>query len=222
MRRNSVLVTEGVHHVFSRSIAGFRIFNNDSEYLRMRAITHYYQLKKPPCKFSRFIHHTEAVEKGFQGRFAALASTDRHVRVIAYCLMPTHVHFILKQTGEKGISTFMSTILNSYSRYFNTKHGRRGPLFEGRFKNVPVESNEHLLHLTRYIHLNPVTASFCNKPEDWAYSSYREYAAEQPGDFPIAGWGGLLEIKPATYRQFVEERIDYQKELHQIKHLLLE
>ena len=69
----------------------------------------------------------------------------------------------------------MRRLLNSYTRYFNEKIKRKGPLWEGRFKKVLVNSDEQLLHLTRYVHLNPVSAGIVEKPEDWPCSSYREY-----------------------------------------------
>jgi putative transposase len=79
--------------------------------------------------------------------------------------MPTHIHLVLRQLKDGGISKFMSNILNSYSRYFNIKHNRKGPLWEGRFRKVLVGSDEQLLHLTRYVHLNPVTACLVDKPK---------------------------------------------------------
>ena len=69
----------------------------------------------------------------------------------------------------------MGDILNSYSRYFNTKQKRKGPLWEGRFENVLIKTDEQLLHLTRYIHLNPVTAYLVDQAKDWQASSYNEY-----------------------------------------------
>ena len=61
------------------------------------------------------------------------------VEIIAYCIMPTHFHLVVKQLKEDGISFFIQQILNSYSRYFNIKTKRKGPLWEGRFQNVIIE-----------------------------------------------------------------------------------
>jgi len=100
---------------------------------------------------------------------------EKVIHIIAYCLMPTHIHMLLEEVKEDGISIFTNNVLNSYTRYFNTKHKRKGPLWEGPSKKVTIKSDDQLLHLTRYIHLNPVTAYLCNKPEEWPYSSYNEY-----------------------------------------------
>ena len=134
--------------------------------------------------------------------------------------MPTHFHLILNQKKENGIPRFMSNVLNSYTRYFNTKYKRKGPLWEGRFKGVRVQENEYLLHLTRYIHLNPVSASLVNKPEAWSASSYNEYIGTS-GD-RVTDFQELIDMNPSDYRGFVEERIDQQRELEKIKHLILE
>ncbi len=78
------------------------------------------------------------------------------LEILAYCLMPNHVHFLIKQLGDKAISKFMSDLCNSHSRYFNVKYELVGSLFQGRFKAKKIDKEEYLIHLTRYIHLNPV------------------------------------------------------------------
>lgn len=219
--RKDLLVVGQVYHIFTKSIAGFKIFNNESEFSRMRSTVHYYQREKPPVRFSKFIESARA-ENNHPDETIPLSDKEKLVEIIAYCLMPTHLHLILKQLKENGISTFMSNILNSYTRYFNTKIDRKGPLWEGRFKNVLVETDEQLLHLTRYIHLNPVTAYLVNKPEEWPASSYREYISKINDNDRICKYNDILEIEPISYRKFVEDRASYQREMATIKELLLE
>jgi len=222
MYRKDPLISGEIYHIFSKSIAGFKIFNKDSEYLRMMATTRYYQMEDTRVKFSRFIKS----ENGENSFSACLHNDclgkDRLVEIIAYCIMPTHLHLILKQLKDKGISTFMNNILNSYSRYFNTKHNRKGPLWESRFKNVLVRTNEQLLHLTRYIHLNPVTAYLVNKPQLWQASSYNEYLLNIDSKNKICKYDDVLDINPDSYRKFVEDRASYQRDLKEIKDLILE
>jgi putative transposase len=136
--------------------------------------------------------------------------------------MPTHLHLTLKQLKENGITIFMSNILNSYTRYFNTKHNRKGPLWEGRFKNILIETEEHLLHLTRYIHLNPVTAYLVNKPEEWFASSYEEYVLKVDDNERICKYDDVLDIEAAFYREFVQDTVSYQRELATLKKLFFE
>ncbi len=143
------------------------------------------------------------------------------VDIIAYCIMPTHIHLIFKQLEDNGISRSVNNILNSYTRYFNTKHKRKGPLWESRFKSKLVENEEQLLHLSRYIHLNPVTAFLVDKPELWRYSSYREYLGieETPR---YCHFNSHINVLPGNYKKFTEDRISYQRELTRIKDLFIE
>ncbi|MDP2922405.1 MAG: transposase [Candidatus Omnitrophota bacterium] len=216
--RKDLLVVGEVYHIFTRSIADFKIFNNDDEFSRMLGVIKYYQCEKPAVKFSRFI----TLEENMQNNIRKDLSSEKEklVTIIAYCLMPTHLHLILKQLKQNGISIFMSNILNSYTRYFNTKHKRKGPLWEARFKSVLVEKDEYLSHLTRYIHLNPVTASLIDKPEDWFASSYREYIEKNAEK--ICQYDDVLQANPISYKQFVDNRISYQRELAKIKQYLFD
>jgi putative transposase len=104
--------------------------------------------------------------------------------------MPTHFHAILKQLSSDGISIMMRKILDSYSRYFNIKNKRKGPLWESRFNRIVLKSDDELLHLTRYIHLNPVTAYLVEKPEDWPFSSYNEYIGNIKKEEGICNFSG--------------------------------
>src|SRR5438132_12702278 len=89
--------------------------------------------------------------------------------------MPNHFHFILKQRKENGISIFISLLINSYTKYFNTKYTRVGALLQGAFKSVIVESDEQLIHLSRYVHLNPRVSGLTKNLESYPWSSYKEY-----------------------------------------------
>jgi len=205
------IITDEIYHVYSKSIAEYVIFNNDFEYSRMREVIEYYRIERPFVSFSRFKERDIQVKQ---------LDAKRLVQIICYCIMPTHIHLVLKQLEDKGISIFMSNIFNSYTRYFNIKHNRKGPLWESSFKKVLVESDAQLLHLTRYIHLNPVTAYIVNNPEDWKWSSYKEYV---PGNEEgICKYDSILDINSEEYKKFVEDRISYQRELAKIKGIILE
>ena len=209
------LVEGETYHVFSKSIAGFEIFGNNSEYERMRNVLRYYMLEKAPLKFSAFVK-IKNKEKFFQKH---LSTKGNIIDIIAYCFMPTHIHLVLKQVAAKGISIFMNNILNSYTRYFNIKTKRKGPLWESRFQRVLVETDEQLLHLTRYVHLNPVTAYLVDKPQDWQFSSHREFLGKT--EEKVCNFSQVLEIKPANYKKFVNSQINYQRELAENKYLFL-
>lgn len=202
----------GFYHVFTRSIADYKIFRDVEDYRRMIEAFEFYKFKRDRS-FSYYKRLSEK-DKG------NLYKGEQLVKIIGYCLMPTHIHIIIFNEKQDGISIFMKNILDSYTRYFNTKIKRKGPLWESRFKVVIIENDEQLLHLTRYIHLNPVTAYLVEKPEDWEFSSYKEYL--NLVEKKICEFMDIIDIKKEEYKTFVEDRISYQRELAKIKNLTIE
>jgi putative transposase len=216
--RKYPLLDGRVYHTFTKSIAGFEVFRNETDYQRMSSMLSYYKVENPPVRFSIF-SDIKNKESFYQRHFN---SQDNIVEIIAYCFMPTHVHLVLKQMKKDGISIFIGKVLNSYTRYFNLKNKRKGPLWESKFKNVEVGTDEQLLHLTRYLHLNPVTANLVEDPQDWSFSSYKEYLGEKQADKNICNYSGLLHVVPEDYKKFVSSRKDYQRELAGLKELFPE
>ena len=220
MRRKQVLATGEVYHIFSRSIANFEILNNASEFERMLELLNYYNYPLD-TRFSHFLEMQWVQQMGFYKSLDTISKDkDQLVQVIAYCLMPTHIHLILKQLKENGISDYMRKVLDGYTKYFNAIHKRKGPLWESKFQNVLVDNDDQLIHLTRYLHLNPVTARLVEKPEDWIFSSYREYLGSSNNSF--CQFDDLLDIKPYAYRKFVNDQVSYQRELAKIKRLIVD
>ena len=197
------------YHVFTKSIAGYEIFKSENDYKRMIEMMEFYSYKNFPIKFSIYHKADKNQKKQF---LKALSLSEKLVTILAYCIMPTHIHFLLTPEKENGISIFMRNLLNSYTRYFNIKNKRKGPLWQGRFKYVLIDSEEQLLHLTRYIHLNPTSSDLVANPDEWEYSSYKEYLKKT--NKSICNFSKFLNIIPEDYKNFVEEHIDYQKELH--------
>ena len=101
--------------------------------------------------------------------------------IIAYCLMPNHYHFLLRQEGDVSLSRFVGALFNGYVQAVNRQQGRSGTLFEGRFRHRYVDGERYLIHLCRYIHANPVRAGLVSTPEAWPYSNYREWVGLRPG-----------------------------------------
>ena len=87
---------------------------------------------------------------------------------------------------------------------------------------ILVKNDEQLLHLTRYLHLNPVTAKIVDRPEEWEFSSFNEYLEKESGVQSICEFKDLLDINPSQYRKFVNDQISYQRELAKIKKLLID
>jgi len=93
--------------------------------------------------------------------------------IIAFCLMPTHYHLLVRQNGVKSAGLICQLSCNSYSKAFNSMNHRTGALFESRYKSIFVDRDEYLYQLCRYIHANPVRAGLVTTPEKWLYSDYQ-------------------------------------------------
>ncbi len=108
-------------------------------------------------------------------------SQTNDIKVIAYCLMPTHYHILARQDGEKPAGFLPKSVFNSYSKAYNKMYYHSGTLFEGRFRSKPVQTSSHLLQLCRYIHGNPVKDGLVTDPADWQYSNYLDWIGERDG-----------------------------------------
>jgi putative transposase len=95
----------------------------------------------------------------------------RRWRGYGYCLMPNHYHLVF-ETPAPDLSDGMKWLNGRFAQAFNGFHGLDGHVFQGRFHSVLVESDVHLLELSRYLALNPVRAGLCARPADWPWSSY--------------------------------------------------
>ena len=101
-------------------------------------------------------------------------SEKYEIEIIAYCLMPNHYHFLIKQLSDRPIYLWIKTLFNSYVQALNKQRKRSGTLFEGRAKSKEIEKKEHLFHIMRYIHFNPVKANIVKNPENWEFSDYNK------------------------------------------------
>lgn len=215
------LVNGEYYHVYNRGVASQPTFSNQKDYERFLLCLSYYRFKDLQLRLSKLLQ----VNKDEREKILLdlKKANDKTVDLIAFCLMPNHFHLLLKQISDGGISKFMKQITDGYTRYFNTKHQRVGPLFQGAFKAVRVETDEQLLHLTRYIHLNPLVSLvvrgeyFTNYP--WSsFKSYLDGKSDEVNPTPI-----LAHFKsPKDYLKFVMDQVSYGKELERIKHLTLE
>ncbi len=139
------------------------------------------------------------------------------VSVIAYCLMPTHYHLLVrvKETSEvlktsevsvsQAISRVMQRLLISYTKAINKRFDRVGALFQGAFQAKPVTSYAHLLNLCAYIHANPVKEGLTRQPEDWLYSNYPEWLGQRNGALVDREFVREHFETPEAYRAFVAE-----------------
>ncbi len=211
--RLTPLVNGEIYHLFNRGSDKRDIFLEYRDYLRFKQTLYYYHFLGPKPRFSHF--------PKYQYSSIRTELKDKIVEIICYCLMPNHFHLLVRQLKDNGISKFISQISNSYTKYFNTKYRRVGPLLQGLFKAVRVESDEQLIHLSRYIHLNPVVSLLVKRLRQYPWSSYPEYANNYQ---ELCSTELILNLFPSKkeYVQFLEDQIDYGKQLELIKHQVIE
>jgi putative transposase len=141
------------------------------------------------------------------------------VDIIAYCLMPNHYH-LLVYLNDENLSQIMQSFSLAYTKSINQHFKRVGSLFQGRFQAKHVDTDEYLLHLSRYIHLNPVKANLVKHPQEWDFSSYSGYIGLQDNNLIKPEKVVEYFSSPNAYQQFVESFQD--KDTQIIKHLMLE
>lgn len=132
-------VAESYYHVYARGINKQKIFCDASDYRYYTSL------------FVRYLSKEQAKSKDgvVYPHFAS------QIRLLAYCLMTNHFHLLVFQKDPDNLQQFMRSVMTSYSRYFNIKYKRTGPLFESRYKASRIDNDQYLQHITRYIHLNP-------------------------------------------------------------------
>lgn len=131
--------------------------------------------------------------------------------IYSYCLLPNHYHLQI-QVRDNPLAKIIHPLQTAYGVYFNKRHHRVGPLLQGRYKSIIVQKGEHFLHLSKYIHLNPVKIGLVNHPLDYPYSSYGDYCQQLKHPYRLIDKRAMERIigKPTRkniqdYRQFVEE-----------------
>jgi REP-associated tyrosine transposase len=139
-------------------------------------------------------------------------------RCLAYCLMTNHFHLVVAME-KPTLSAGMHWLNGCYAQWLNRRHGFKGHLFEDRFHSEAVESEAHLLELSRYVPLNPIRAGLCAHPADWPWSSYRAtIGREDPGFVSarpmLALFGRSDEKARIAYEAFVADGLRRVREAH--------
>lgn len=139
---------------------------------------------------------------------------SKEIDLIAYCLMPNHFHLLIKQNSKNAMESFMRSLATRYSLFFNKKYDRVGKLFQGPYKAVLITEENYLLHLSRYIHVNPQKYT---KNLEEGYSSYADFVGIRKTDWLkpeivlsfFNSEKNLNLSKSNTYKHFVETfRVD--------------
>ena len=203
------------YHVFNRGLDKREIFKDPSDY---KIFKYYLFIYTAPLK--RVLSFYPQLKPRLQNN-----NLSNELDLIAYCLMPNHIHLLIHQKTKSGVSKFMKQVSNAYTKYFNTKYERRGNLMESRFKAVQITSESLLAHVSRYIHLNPVVANIVKNTEMYPWSSYKSYILDNQKESKVICEKEIILNQFKTikdYKNFVQGQIEYAKVLAQIKHLTIE
>lgn len=221
-KRITPLVTGEIYHIYNQGLDKRPTFTNAREYTRALETIKFYQYNTD-LKLSLFLKLPGDEREKFISSY--LKKENKHILILSFCLMPNHFHFLVQQAIENGISHFASDFQNSYTKYFNTKHERKGSLFLDQFKAVRIETDDQLVHVSRYIKLNPYSSYLVKTlPEvvNYPWSSFKEYINPLPLDISEKDLVLSFFKTPHGYQNFILDNASYQRDLEKIKHLTLE
>ncbi len=224
--RRPQLVNGEIYHIVLRAIESLKLFRDEKDYFRM--IHDLFEFNDDDPVLSSFRN------KIIKARNVLATVTERKkrkmlVEILAFCLMPNHIHLLVRQLREGGISKFMRKIGAGYGLYYNQKYERKGHLFDGRYRIVHIENQEQLKTVFVYIHTNPVAIIFPNwkekginnlknaikfLEEKYRWSSYPDYLEKKnfpsltSREFLIKVMGGVRGCQ-----EFVNGWLQFKKEL---------
>lgn len=136
---------------------------------------------------------------------------ELQLTLLAYCLMPNHFHFLVRQDGDLPAGMLSQRVFNSYSKAYNRRYQHSGTLFEGPYRVKLLLETSHLLHLCRYIHANPVKDGLVTEPADWLYSNYLEWIGQRDGTMVDRSFVQEYFVTPIQYIEFVTDYLRTRK-----------
>jgi putative transposase len=133
------------------------------------------------------------------------------MRLLALCVMPNHFHLALWPFEDGDLSAWMGWLLTAHVRRYHKHYRSSGHVWQGRFKAFPIQEDDHLLSVLRYIERNPLRANLVAKAEDWSWSSLR-YRLEPPllpflADTPVPLYADWLRHVTAPQTEDELERL---------------
>jgi len=179
--RTPSLSTHELYHVYNRGVNKRDLFQSEQDYWRFLNLLRILNTSE---------NRNNSLEKSKLRQQFLPTPGNQLVNILAFCLMPNHLHFLLEQCVDDGISKFMHKICMSHAKYFNITNKRTGALFEPKFKSKHVKTESYYSQISKYIHRNPL--DLCqNRDEiakrtfllDYKWSSLHAYLNTQSNDF---------------------------------------
>jgi len=158
------------YHIYNRGVEKREIFLHESDYGVFLSYLKEYLLPKDQKGLAQILSdpNSSARIKDKTVKLLRLNNFSQEITLLAYCLMPNHFHFLVKQNNKGSIDKFMNSLGTRYTMYFNRKYHRVGTLYQGVYKAILVDNEGQFLHLSRYIHKQAL--AFKKQP-----CSYPEY-----------------------------------------------
>lgn len=164
----------GYYHIYNRGVEKRKIFLDEQDYKVFLGYMKFY-LEQSDLQGLAL--------KDMEGKAISPSRAPKNyhdqIDLLAYCLMPNHFHFLVKQTTDRAIAEFMQSLILKYVLYFNKKYKRIGGLFQGRYKTVLINDERQFIYITKYIHRNPIDI-LPSRPGleglvEYKYSSFGNY-----------------------------------------------
>ena len=171
-------VENGFYHIYNRGVEKRNIFLDEQDYKVFLSYLKLYLTSKDDSinliKKRADLSDDQKNEK--ISKLMALKNYFNKIELLCYVLMPNHFHLEIRQKNKTDMEDFMRSLITKYSKYFNKRYDRVGPLFQGRYNAVLITNERYLLHLGRYIHLNPQEIIVNNQSlSSYPWSSYQAY-----------------------------------------------
>ncbi len=222
--RNSqkLYVKKGNYHLYNRGVKKRNIFENPQDYGVFLSYLKEYLLPKDEVSLKkRLIDPTTPwSDKDRILKALRMNNFSGEITLLSYCLMPNHFHLLVQQQSAETIDEFMNSLATRYTMFFNKKYKRVGPLYQGVYKAVLVETDEQFLHLSRYIHRNPlILQGVALQTLHQQPSSYAEYLGERETAWVnpeiITSYFSSNHPK-LSYRSFVEQTDESPELIHDL------
>jgi len=172
--KNSVKIyaSDAFYHLYNRGVEKRQIFLDQQDYSVFLSYLQTYVSPKDVQSLYAILSYnkTSPKEKDKALKLLRLKNYHSQINIVCYALLPNHFHLLIRQK-DAVLNSFMNSLGTRYAMYFNRKYRRKGVLFQDVYKAVLVETDEQLLHLSRYIHLNPIHAEDLSVDE-WEKTSF--------------------------------------------------
>lgn len=212
-------VKNGHYHVYNRGVEKREIYMDEQDYTVFLCLLKYFLSPDD----ERGKHPLAEIPSASLVRPRPLPSLGNEVELLAYCLMPNHFHLLVKQKTRGGMTKFLRKLATSYAMYFNRRYERVGHLFQGVYKAILITEDPYLLHVSRYIHLNPteLVKIIPVSPSNYPYSSYSYYLGKKQAAWlksdPLLTYFEGNRNRPEfnrflSYQEFVEGHDEDPKE----------